>query len=75
MVVISKIILPINFTKDHNQMLSHLHLMITKGYVAIPEEHDKVITSLPTAYARELSLDKENTSYSDSLDALRLILK
>jgi hypothetical protein len=33
--------------------------MVSKGYLAIPEEHDKVITSLRTAYAKELSLDKE----------------
>jgi hypothetical protein len=31
--------------------------------------------SLRTAFANELNLDKEVTSYSDSLDALRLSLK
>jgi hypothetical protein len=29
-------ILPINFTKDHKQMLSHLHVMVNKYYLAIP---------------------------------------
>jgi len=56
-------------------MLSHLYLMINKGYLAIPESNDKVITSLRTSYAQELTLDKEQTSYDDSLDALRLSLK
>ena len=49
--------------------------MISKGYLAIPKEHDKLITSLRTAYAKELSLDKEQTSYDDLLDSLRLSLK
>lgn len=52
-----------------------LSLMISKGYLAIPQQHDKVITSLRTAWAKELSLDKEVTSYDDSLDGLRLALK
>ena len=49
--------------------------MVNKNYLAIPKQFDKVITSLRTAYAREYSLDKEQTSYNDSLDALRLSLK
>jgi hypothetical protein len=48
---------------------------LVSRYVAIPSKHDKVITSLRTAYAKELTLDKDQTSYSDSLDALRLSLK
>jgi len=32
-------------------------------------------TSIRTAYAKELTLDKKNTSYDVSLDALRLSLK
>jgi hypothetical protein len=56
--------------------------MVNKGYLAIPSKYDKlitslrtVITSLRTAYAREYSLDKEQTSYDVLLDALRLSLK
>jgi hypothetical protein len=64
-------IIPVNFTTEHKQMLSHLHVMINKGYLAIPKQYDKLITSLRTAYAREYSLDKEQTSYNDSLDVLR----
>ena len=68
-------IIPVNFTTEHKQMLSHLHVMISKNYLAIPKQFEKLITSLRTAYAREYSLDKEQTSFNDSLDALRLSLK
>jgi hypothetical protein len=56
-------------------MISHLYLLINKGYLAIPEKYNKLIVSLRTAYAKEYSLDKENTSYNHSLNALRLSLK
>jgi len=49
-------ILPVNFGTQHKQMLSHLYLMINKGYLAIPEKYDKLIVSLRTA---QYSLDKE----------------
>jgi len=49
-------------------------MMVNKGYLAIPEKYDKLIISLRTAYANEYTLDKKQTSYSDSLDALRLSL-
>lgn len=54
---------------------SNLHAVISKSYLAIPEEHDKLLTSLRIAYASELNLKKEQTSYSDLLDGLRLALK
>jgi hypothetical protein len=68
-------VLPVNFATEHKQMLSHLAMIVSKEYLAIPEKFDKVITSLRTAYANEYSLDEEQTSYSDSLDALRLACK
>ena len=49
--------------------------MTSKGYLAIEEKHDKLITSPRTAYAEELNLKKEQTSYSDLLESLRLTLK
>jgi hypothetical protein len=42
-------------------MLSHLHVMVNKGYLTIPKEHEKLITSLRTAYTSEYSLNKEQT--------------
>jgi hypothetical protein len=68
-------VLPVNFSTEHRQMLTHLHMLVNKEYLAIPKEHDKLIVSLRTAYANEYSLDKEQTSYSDSIDALRLACK
>jgi hypothetical protein len=61
--------------KSHRQMLSHLYLIINEGYLEIPQEYEKLIISLRTVQAKEYSLDKEQTSYHDLLDALRLSLK
>jgi hypothetical protein len=69
------IVLPINFGTEHKQMLSHLAILMNKEYLCIPKEFDKLIISLRTAWANEYSLDKEQTSYSDSIDALRLACK
>jgi hypothetical protein len=68
-------VLPVSFATEHKQMLDELHMLINKEYLAIPKEYGKLIISLRTAYANEYSLDKEQTSYSDSLDALRLSCK
>ena len=68
-------VLPVNFATEHKQMLAHLHMLINKEYLAIPKEYDKLIISPRTAYTNEYSLDKEQTSYDDSLDALRLSCK
>ena len=66
---------PINFSSEHRNMLSNLHAVVSKSYLAIEEKHDKLLTSLRTAYAEELNLKKDQTSYDDMLDALRLALK
>lgn len=68
-------VLPVDFATEHKQMLAHLHMLINKEYLVIPEQFYKLITSLRTAYAKEYALDKEQTSYSDSIDALRLACK
>jgi hypothetical protein len=68
-------VVPVNFATEHKAMLSHLHMFVNKEYLAIPKEYDKLILSLRTAIATEYSLDKEQTSCNDSLDALRLALK
>ena len=68
-------VLPISVGTEHKQMLSHLAMLASKEYLCIPKEFDKLIISLRTAYANEYSLDKEQTSYSDSIDALRLACK
>jgi hypothetical protein len=68
-------VLPVNFSIEHKNMLSHLYMLVNKEYLAIPPEHERLIISLRTAYAKEYALDKEQTSYNDSLDALRLACK
>ena len=68
-------IIPVNFTTEHKAMLSHLHVMINKNYLAIPKQYEKLITQLRTAYAREYSFRQRTNYYSDNLDALRLSLK
>ena len=64
-----------NFSTEHKNMLSNLHAVVTKGYLAIPEKYYKLLTSLRTAYAEELNLKKDVTSYDDLIDGLRLALK
>lgn len=66
---------PISINSEHKNMLSNLHAVATKGYLAIPEKYGKLITSLRTAYATELDLDKKQASYDDLIDGLRLALK
>jgi hypothetical protein len=56
-------------------MLSDLHMLVNKEYLAIPNEYVKLIISLRTAHANEYSLDKEQTRNNDSIDALRLSCK
>ncbi|MGB0004406.1 MAG: hypothetical protein WBP74_07095 [Nitrososphaeraceae archaeon] len=65
--------LPVSFAAEHKHMLSHLAMLASKSYLAIPKDFDRLIINLRTAYtSTELSLDKERTSQSDSLDSLRL---
>jgi len=44
-------------------------------YIAIEEKYEKLLTSLRTAYAEELNLKKDATSYDYLIDGLRLALK
>jgi hypothetical protein len=66
---------PVNFNTEHKNMLSNLHVVVSKGYLAVDPKYDKLLTSLRTAWAEELNLKKDVTSYNDLLDALRLALK
>ena len=68
-------VLPVNFVTEHNAMISQLHVFVNKEYLDVPEKFDKLIVSLRTASANEYSLDKEQTSYDDLFDRLRLSLK
>ena len=68
-------VIAVNFNTQHKNMLGNLHAVISKGYLAIDPKYGKLLTSLRTAYANELTLDKDQTSYNDLLDGLRLSLK
>jgi hypothetical protein len=67
-------IIPVNFMSMHKKMLGHLQDLVSKGLLKINPKFEKLIISLRTAYARDLILDKEQTSYPDILDALCLNL-
>ncbi|MGA7141913.1 MAG: hypothetical protein WBZ50_02705 [Nitrososphaeraceae archaeon] len=55
--------LPVSFAAEHKHMLSHLAMLASKSYLAIPKDFDRLIINLRTAYtSTELSLDKERTS-------------
>jgi hypothetical protein len=56
---------PVNFNTEHKNMLSNLHALVSKGFLAIDPKYEKLITSLRTAYAEELNLKKDVTSYDD----------
>jgi len=49
--------------------------MINECNLAIPEKYEKLIISLRIAQAKEYSGNKEQTSYNDLVDALRLALR
>jgi len=56
-------IIPVNFNTEHKNMLSNLHVVVSKGYLAVNPKYDKLLTNLRTAYSKELTLDKNQTSY------------
>ena len=68
-------VIPVNFSTQHKEMLSHLAMIVSKSYLAIPKQFDKLEIALRTAYADEYSLNKERSSYHDLTDALRLACK
>jgi hypothetical protein len=72
------IVAPVNFNKEHKEMLGHSKMILEDdgGRIAInPDKFDKLLTSLRTAVDNDGVLDKESTSYNDIFDAFRLALK
>jgi hypothetical protein len=69
-------VVPLSFNTTHKDLLSHMQSIVSNGYLAIPEKgNEELLTALRTAYARELSLDKNVSVYDDLTDALRLALR
>src|ERR671930_1869850 len=63
-------IVPVNFNSEHKAMLGHCKMILEQdpGKIAInPNRFDKLVTSLRTAVDDDGMLDKEATSYNDSL--------
>lgn len=65
-------VIPVNFATHHKELLAHLHVLVNKELIAIPERFNFITTAMSTAIAKEYQLDKTKTSYDDSLDSLRL---
>lgn len=59
-------VLPVNFATEYKNMLAHLHMLVNKEYLSVPKQFDKLIISLRSAYANAYSLDKNESSFSDS---------
>ena len=38
--------IPVSFAAEHKQMLSHLAMIVSKEYLAIPKEYDKLVIAL-----------------------------
>lgn len=66
---------PVSFGMEHKQLLYHAKFMLENHYIAIHPTMEKLITALRSAWAREGVLDKDQTSYDDILDAMRLCLR
>src|SRR5215204_2943498 len=70
-------VIPIPFSVNGAKMLQHTKSLLEDkdNLLLIDKRFDKLLTSLRTAVANEYKLDKEQTSYHDILDALRLSLQ
>lgn len=65
-------IIPVNFQKRHVQMLQWTVELMQKGMIRIHPSLSNLVISLRTAVATEGKLNKDETSYNDLLDGLRL---
>ena len=68
-------VVPIKFSTEHKEMLSHLTMIVSKSYLCLPKQFDKTEIELRTAYADEYNLNKDKSSYNDLTDAPRLSCK
>jgi hypothetical protein len=72
------LIIPIQFSKYHKEMLAHTKEMLEYQHrqVAIHPRFDKLLISLRTAVEKgDGTLDKEATSHDDLFDAFRMSLQ
>jgi hypothetical protein len=64
-------VIPVSFSREHKNLLSHMLYLIQTGYVGIHESHTDLLASLGSAVANDLSLDKSSGG-TDLTDAMRL---
>ena len=68
-------IIPVNFQKRHREMLQWMYTLMSKKFIKIHPSLQKLIVSLRTAIVSdEWKLYKQQTSYHDIVDSLRLAL-
>jgi hypothetical protein len=70
-------VIPVAFSINGAKMLQNTKSLLEDkdNLLLIDKRFDKLLTSLRTAVANEYKLDKEQTSYHDILDAMRLSLQ
>jgi hypothetical protein len=68
-------VMPVNFSTEHKELLGRVKHFVDSEFVSIPPKFDKLTIALRTATAYDWTLDKESTSFPDTLDAFRLSLK
>ena len=70
-------VIPIPFSTQGAKMLQHTKSLLEDkdNLIVIDKRFVKLLTALRTAVANEYRLSKEETSYHDILDALRLSLQ
>ena len=66
---------PVAFGVGHKALWHHAKFMLENKYIQIHPAMDKLIIALRSAYAKDRTLDKEQTSHNDILDAFRLALR
>jgi hypothetical protein len=64
-------VIPVSFSREHKNLLSHLLYLIQTGYIGIHESHTDLLASLGSSVANDLSLDKSSGG-TDLTDAMRL---
>ena len=68
-------IIPVNFQKRHREMLQWTYTLMSKRLVKIHSSLQELILSLRTAVVSdEWKLDKQQTSYHDTLDSFQMAL-
>ena len=68
-------IIPVNFQKRHREMLQWTYTLMSKRFIKIHPTLQQLIVSLRTAIVSDdWKLDKQQSSYHDTLDSLRLAL-